>query len=179
MRRGHPLVLLLAVAGLAIGTAGCSARGGSDDAETREALTEQFCGGFAGGLCAEGQTCIDIPDDGCDPKDGGHDCLGVCGFAEPEPELKSCGGYAGALCAEDEMCVDDERDACDPDDGGSDCLGVCVPKPPEDEARRPRLRRAGLRATTPAARERLRPPSRPLPEALGRTSHGPERRRGR
>lgn len=36
------------------------------------------CGGFAGFLCPAGLSCYDIPKDGCDPKKGGADCLGMC-----------------------------------------------------------------------------------------------------
>lgn len=131
MRAWRSLRIVLLAVGLALASAGCSARQAEDERanNAREALTGEFCGGFAGTLCAEGQTCIDLPDDGCDPANGGHDCIGVCGVAEPEPELRSCGGFAGALCDEGEVCVDDDRDTCDPDDGGSDCLGVCVPAP--------------------------------------------------
>ncbi len=39
----------------------------------------QFCGGIAGIQCKEsGYTCIDDPDDSCDPLKGGADCGGIC-----------------------------------------------------------------------------------------------------
>jgi eight-cysteine-cluster-containing protein len=38
----------------------------------------QACGGFAGFLCPEGLACVDAPNDGCDPRNGGADCPGVC-----------------------------------------------------------------------------------------------------
>lgn len=38
----------------------------------------QLCGGFAGFQCPEGKTCVDNPNDGCDPKKGGADCSGIC-----------------------------------------------------------------------------------------------------
>jgi hypothetical protein len=37
-----------------------------------------FCGGFAGIACAGAGTCVDDPNDDCDPDDGGADCGGVC-----------------------------------------------------------------------------------------------------
>jgi hypothetical protein len=37
-----------------------------------------FCGGFAGFGCAEGSTCVDDPNDSCDPEQGGADCGGIC-----------------------------------------------------------------------------------------------------
>ena len=38
----------------------------------------QFCGGFANLECPDGLTCVDDPDDGCDPAGGGADCGGIC-----------------------------------------------------------------------------------------------------
>jgi len=38
----------------------------------------QACGGISGISCPDGQTCIDDPDDSCDPTKGGADCLGIC-----------------------------------------------------------------------------------------------------
>jgi hypothetical protein len=38
----------------------------------------QACGGIAGIKCPDGQTCIDDPDDSCDPAHGGADCPGIC-----------------------------------------------------------------------------------------------------
>ena len=42
------------------------------DAETID------CGGIAGLTCPEGMICVDNPQDGCDPKTGGRDCMGMC-----------------------------------------------------------------------------------------------------
>ena len=36
------------------------------------------CGGFVGIICPEGMMCVDVPNDGCDPRMGGADCPGVC-----------------------------------------------------------------------------------------------------
>ncbi|RDA91947.1 hypothetical protein CP533_1351 [Ophiocordyceps camponoti-saundersi (nom. inval.)] len=36
------------------------------------------CSGFAGLRCPRGLTCYDKPNDGCDPRKGGADCIGVC-----------------------------------------------------------------------------------------------------
>jgi hypothetical protein len=38
----------------------------------------EFCGGIAGIPCAEGFTCVDDPNDDCDPRQGGADCGGIC-----------------------------------------------------------------------------------------------------
>ena len=39
----------------------------------------QFCGGFAGIAChGANETCIDDPNDSCDPAHGGADCGGIC-----------------------------------------------------------------------------------------------------
>ncbi len=37
-----------------------------------------LCAGFAGLRCPAGLYCYDKPRDGCDPKKGGRDCIGVC-----------------------------------------------------------------------------------------------------
>ena len=36
------------------------------------------CGGFAGRACPKGLKCFDYPNDGCDPRSGGRDCIGIC-----------------------------------------------------------------------------------------------------
>ncbi len=79
-----------------------------------------FCGGIAGIPCPGGETCVDNPNDLCDPQDGGADCPGMC-----VPTF--CGGIAGIPCPGDEICVDDPSDGCDPQNGGADCGGICVP----------------------------------------------------
>lgn len=38
----------------------------------------QTCGGIAGLPCPAGQTCVDNPNDNCDPANGGADCSGIC-----------------------------------------------------------------------------------------------------
>ena len=82
-----------------------------------------FCGGFAGIPCPQGQSCIDDPNDGCDPNAGGADCGGIC-VDRPGPTF--CGGIAGFPCPSGETCVDDPSDSCDPRTGGADCGGMCV-----------------------------------------------------
>jgi hypothetical protein len=85
-----------------------------------------FCGGIAGFPCAPGFTCVDNPNDDCDPNAGGADCGGMC-VREDEP--LSCGGLAGKPCPAGYECVDDARDDCDPATGGADCPGICRPTP--------------------------------------------------
>ncbi len=36
------------------------------------------CGGIVGKRCPGKMTCVDKPNDFCDPKKGGRDCLGIC-----------------------------------------------------------------------------------------------------
>ncbi|PHH92923.1 hypothetical protein CDD83_3413 [Cordyceps sp. RAO-2017] len=36
------------------------------------------CSGLAGKRCPRGLDCYDRPNDGCDPRKGGADCIGVC-----------------------------------------------------------------------------------------------------
>eukprot|EP00670_Eutreptiella_braarudii_P005908 CAMPEP_0174286362 /NCGR_PEP_ID=MMETSP0809-20121228/11570_1 /TAXON_ID=73025 ORGANISM="Eutreptiella gymnastica-like, Strain CCMP1594" /NCGR_SAMPLE_ID=MMETSP0809 /ASSEMBLY_ACC=CAM_ASM_000658 /LENGTH=452 /DNA_ID=CAMNT_0015382395 /DNA_START=46 /DNA_END=1404 /DNA_ORIENTATION=+ len=40
--------------------------------------TAQECGGIQGKQCNAGYECKDVPDDGCDPANGGADCAGYC-----------------------------------------------------------------------------------------------------
>jgi Kazal-type serine protease inhibitor domain len=62
-----------------------------------------FCGGIAGIECPKGQTCVDAPDDGCDPDAGGADCGGVC--------VEQCGD---ATCAPGTSCCNPLRGICTP-----------------------------------------------------------------
>lgn len=86
-----------------------------------------FCGGIAGFPCAPGYTCVDDPEDDCDPSAGGADCGGVC-VREDAP--RPCGGFAGFTCPAGFECADDARDDCDPEAaGGAACPGICRPAP--------------------------------------------------
>jgi len=82
-----------------------------------------FCGGIAGFPCPDGQTCVDNPNDECDPNNGGADCGGIC-VTDPEPAF--CGGIAGIPCPDGQTCVDNPNDECDPNNGGADCGGICI-----------------------------------------------------
>jgi hypothetical protein len=42
-----------------------------------------MCGGIAGIACPEGSSCVDDPNDSCDPERGGADCAGQCQPGEP------------------------------------------------------------------------------------------------
>jgi hypothetical protein len=81
------------------------------------------CGGIAGRPCPTGSTCVDNPDDGCDPNNGGADCGGICVLP---PAGAFCGGIAGIPCPAGQTCIDNPNDDCDPNNGGADCGGVCV-----------------------------------------------------
>lgn len=105
-----------------------------------------FCGGIAGFPCPGEGTCVDDPDDDCDPNHGGADCGGMCECAktgeckpgsrwDPSPEVCACvadqpkvfcGGIAGFPCPGGGKCLDDPSDDCDPKNGGADCGGMCV-----------------------------------------------------
>ena len=57
----------------------CNSTTGQCAAPTQPAANEnQLCGGIDGVKCATGLTCIDDPDDTCDPAKGGRDCSGTC-----------------------------------------------------------------------------------------------------
>ncbi|WP_257462548.1 hypothetical protein [Archangium lipolyticum] len=76
------LVVSVALAGTA-----CSP---TAEAQQAAAASEgEFCGGIAAIRCAEGLSCVDDPNDGCDPNQGGRDCGGIC-VAQTEQQL-SCG----------------------------------------------------------------------------------------
>lgn len=93
---------------------------------------EQTCGGIANIRCPQGKTCVDDPNDGCDPTKGGADCGGICvpnRFAlSARATNEFCGGIAGIQCPKGKTCVDNPNDDCDPTKGGADCGGICVPR---------------------------------------------------
>lgn len=88
------------------------------------ANSEVICGGFASIPCPAGYKCVDKPGDGCDPKNGGADCIGFCKKVPVTTKI-ICGGFAGTPCPGGYSCVDDPTDSCDPKNGGADCIGVC------------------------------------------------------
>ncbi len=47
-----------------------------------------FCGGFGGFACPDDLTCIDDPNDSCDPMNGGADCGGICVDASSSSSAK-------------------------------------------------------------------------------------------
>ena len=50
-------------------------------------VQNKLCGGFGGIRCPDSrQVCVDAPNDGCDPQNGGADCSGVCVWP---PELRT------------------------------------------------------------------------------------------
>jgi eight-cysteine-cluster-containing protein len=51
---------------------------GWDACAPAEPPVGQACGGFAGRPCPRGEACVDVPNDGCDPGNGGADCPGMC-----------------------------------------------------------------------------------------------------
>lgn len=89
------------------------------------------CGGITGQQCPTGQTCVDDPQDSCDPNHGGADCSGLCVTkTDYKPDTPvSCGGFTAKKCPSDQVCVDDPKDDCNPNKGGADCIGLCAAKP--------------------------------------------------
>jgi hypothetical protein len=55
------------------------------DAGALDAGSTQSCGGFAGKPCPGAGECVDVPNDGCDPNNGGADCAGMCVCSGPTP----------------------------------------------------------------------------------------------
>ena len=77
------------------------------------------------------QTCVDYPNDDCDPQAGGADCRGICVYLDGRSAATTssgqiCGGFAGIKCPAGKKCVDNPNDSCDPNKGGRDCAGICV-----------------------------------------------------
>jgi hypothetical protein len=72
-----------------------------------------FCGGIAAFPCADGFTCVDNPNDSCDPNNGGADCGGICVPSAGEP----CGS---TTCGTGEVCCNASCGICTPPDG------VCI-----------------------------------------------------
>lgn len=54
------------------------------------------CGGFAGTDCPEGYSCVDNPNDDCDPNNGGADCAGVCSAASGQDDAQRDNGNGNA-----------------------------------------------------------------------------------
>lgn len=114
------------------------------------------CGGIAGTRCPGAGTCIDNPDDDCDPVNGGADCSGTCecnalgfclkGYAwDSSPNVCNCvpltNPCAYTLCQSGSMCtvingsavcVSDGELACGPNtcEKGDVCCnsscGICT-----------------------------------------------------
>lgn len=78
--------------GKTYGNACAAAGAGANVASAGECEKEPVasCGGIAGKLCADGTSCVDDPNDSCDPKKGGADCMGICQAATPVAPPKSC-----------------------------------------------------------------------------------------
>ena len=70
-----------------------------------------FCGGFANIPCPDGQSCIDDPNDGCDPNAGGADCGGMCvktetcGDAQCAPGFVCCNPVMGICTKPGMVCI--------------------------------------------------------------------------
>jgi hypothetical protein len=107
-----------------------------------------FCGGFAGIACPGSGTCVDDPNDGCDPERGGADCGGlcecnvralcvrglvfdaspeVCACVPQEPPVDAC---ASVRCRAGTHCeVVDDRAQCIVDEQVNPCAAVLCPAP--------------------------------------------------
>jgi hypothetical protein len=103
-----------------------------------ECVASPQCGGFAGFTCEGEGECVDTPDDGCDPENGGADCGGYCVCTvgplidcapdhrfDPSPAVCACvkgdapeGEACGdTVCAADEVCCNASCGICTPPDG--------------------------------------------------------------
>jgi len=102
----------------------------------------QPCGGAASLSCLEGAICVDNPNDNCNPKLGGSDCIGICKCDCSAVQCPSIACHlspwesytpAGECCPKCKMCSNGEtplyRDCSQPAypcPGGMGCQGtVC------------------------------------------------------
>jgi PrcB C-terminal len=118
----------------------------------------QFCGGIAAFPCPDNLTCVDNPDDDCDPNNGGADCGGICvcvqnklcargAIFDPSPEVCACVAdpsadpCAAVRCRAGSHCeVVNDQASCVPDApfcggiAGIECPGegMCVDDPNDD-----------------------------------------------
>ena len=69
----------------------------SSSAATGSLSVRKFCGGIAAIPCDAGLTCIDDPNDSCDPKAGGADCGGIC---VPSEAVNSSSAASAVMSAE-------------------------------------------------------------------------------
>ncbi len=78
----------------------------------------QFCGGIGNIACPEGFTCVDDPNDDCDPTTSGRDCGGIC---VQTSSTTICGPN---VCGPDEFCCNESCGICAPI-GGSCTFQFC------------------------------------------------------
>lgn len=102
-----------------------------------------FCGGIAAFECPGAGSCVDNPNDGCDPERGGADCGGLCecnvralciqGFAfDASPEVCACvpseppvDACAAVRCRAGTQCeVVDDRASCASDEPTNACAAA-------------------------------------------------------
>jgi PrcB C-terminal len=95
------------------------------------------CGGFIGKGCPGSGQCVDAPNDGCDPKQGGADCSGICtcptlycpqgATFNGSPEVCACvpaapqDPCAGLKCAPGSVCSAADGGGVCVSDGGLGC----------------------------------------------------------
>jgi hypothetical protein len=86
-----------------------------------------FCGGTDNVACPGTMICQDVPCDGCDPQNGGNDCIGTC-VAPPPPPPEQCDfscmnpSGVGPECPHGYYCADDPNGLC----GVVGCDGICI-----------------------------------------------------
>ena len=64
-----------------------------------------MCAGFANILCPRGLTCVDVPNDNCDPNNGGADCAGVCVASTALDAGMAPGCRTSMDCANGGQCI--------------------------------------------------------------------------
>jgi len=110
----------------------CEAAAAGASVASEGACPGLFCGGIAGIPCPGASSCVDDPNDDCDPENGGADCGGVCqclqtalcvkGYRfDSSPEVCGCvpvitrDPCATVLCPPGTRCVAPaDRPSCEP-----------------------------------------------------------------
>jgi hypothetical protein len=118
------------------------------DGQACRCVDNPACGQTVGRGCSAGYQCVDDPRDGCDPRSGRRDCVGICmpaatggGCVQTQDctyyqhwdvgacqcvDNQVCGRRGDPPCPGAARCFDDPRDGCDPRQGQVGCPGICL-----------------------------------------------------
>ncbi len=86
------------------------------------ACKSEFCGGIAAFPCPDGKVCVDDPNDGCDPMNGGADCGGICVVEPACPDVMCTLFCENGFKKDEKGC---EICACNEPEPTATCKGAC------------------------------------------------------